>query len=124
MKLPYRLAVIPGDWFDVLKAYDAIFFGAVGWPEKPFGREGFPVAALIINDLGSKTGSRISLGGLGKAHNAGVEGSSPSLSITQSIGYGHDAVRVVHGKRTVSARTGLSLSLATASRRCSGARCA
>ncbi|PVZ19688.1 MULTISPECIES: tartrate dehydrogenase [unclassified Pseudomonas] len=25
--------MMPDDWFDTLKGYDAIFFGAVGWPE-------------------------------------------------------------------------------------------
>ncbi|WP_462380342.1 tartrate dehydrogenase [Pseudomonas sp. Marseille-QA0892] len=25
--------MLPDDWFDVLKPYDAIYFGAVGWPE-------------------------------------------------------------------------------------------
>lgn len=26
--------MLPDDWFDALKDYDALFFGAVGWPEK------------------------------------------------------------------------------------------
>lgn len=26
--------MMPDDWFDILKEYDAIYFGAVGWPEK------------------------------------------------------------------------------------------
>ncbi|MER9656562.1 tartrate dehydrogenase [Mesorhizobium sp. M0152] len=26
--------MLPGDWFETLGRYDAIFFGAVGWPEK------------------------------------------------------------------------------------------
>ncbi|QGN33968.1 tartrate dehydrogenase [Microlunatus sp. Gsoil 973] len=26
-------AMLPDDWFEVLRAFDAIFFGAVGWPE-------------------------------------------------------------------------------------------
>lgn len=26
--------MMPDDWFDTLRNYDAIFFGAVGWPEK------------------------------------------------------------------------------------------
>jgi len=26
-------AMLPDDWFDTLKGFDAIFFGAVGWPE-------------------------------------------------------------------------------------------
>jgi tartrate dehydrogenase/decarboxylase/D-malate dehydrogenase len=25
--------MVPDDWFEVLRGYDAIFFGAVGWPE-------------------------------------------------------------------------------------------
>ena len=25
--------MIPEDWFDRLKGYEAIFFGAVGWPQ-------------------------------------------------------------------------------------------
>jgi tartrate dehydrogenase/decarboxylase/D-malate dehydrogenase len=25
--------MMPGDWFDRLKSFDAIYFGAVGWPE-------------------------------------------------------------------------------------------
>ena len=27
-------AMLPPDWFDLLREYDAIYFGAVGWPEK------------------------------------------------------------------------------------------
>ncbi|MCP1364239.1 tartrate dehydrogenase [Halomonas sp. BBD48] len=26
--------MLPDDWFDILSSFDAIFFGAVGWPEK------------------------------------------------------------------------------------------
>ena len=26
-------AMLPGDWFETLRGFDAIFFGAVGWPE-------------------------------------------------------------------------------------------
>lgn len=25
--------MMPDDWFDILKGYDAIYFGAVGWPD-------------------------------------------------------------------------------------------
>jgi hypothetical protein len=53
----------------------------------------------------------------GAAHNAGVEGSIPSLSTIFKKGYAHCAVNPSHGKRRVSARIGFSLSLATASRR-------
>jgi len=26
--------MMPDDWFEILKGYDAIYFGAVGWPDK------------------------------------------------------------------------------------------
>lgn len=25
--------MMPDNWFDILKGYDAIYFGAIGWPE-------------------------------------------------------------------------------------------
>ena len=29
----FGFALLPDDWFDTLRGYDAIFFGAVGWPD-------------------------------------------------------------------------------------------